>query len=396
MSRLRPRHGVGLGVAGVAAIVSFGLAAPPPLPQPAPASTSSVTVATQRYRVRAVELGQGETIYGAMRGLGAPVDAVRATGTTFTKVRAGTRVSATYEADGATPVSVRIRTGEAVVHVVEPAGEGWRMREEPVGYTLGRDVVAFDLRPSLWEAAEQAGLAPAQIVEVAKIFEYDVDFNTELADDAHLALVVERARDDAGDVHAVEPVAARLVNGSHTWTSLRWRTDEGLDWYGPDGVNHHRSFLRSPLEYFHVSSGFSLHRLHPVLGFERAHKGTDLAAPEGTPVRAVSDGTVTRAAYDGGFGNQVVIDHGAPYSTSYGHLSSMLVRRGQAVHQGDIIGRVGHTGLATGPHVHYQFMVDGVPRDPMTTPLPEVARASVADEPGFAAERDALVALLGG
>jgi murein DD-endopeptidase MepM/ murein hydrolase activator NlpD len=156
-------------------------------------------------------------------------------------------------------------------------------------------------------------------------------------------------------------------------------------YYAPDGKNLRKAFLRSPLEFSRISSGFSSARFHPILKTWRAHSGIDYAAPTGTRVKAAADGTVAFAGWQGGYGNVVILQHQGRYSTVYGHLSSFAkgLRSGQRVSQGDIIGHVGATGMATGPHLHYEFRENGVQRDPLRLAMPTATPVASKHLPAF-------------
>jgi murein DD-endopeptidase MepM/ murein hydrolase activator NlpD len=196
--------------------------------------------------------------------------------------------------------------------------------------------------------------------------------------------------------------AVRLTNptgGGKTkeYVAIRYQTKDGtVGYYAPDGKARKKAFLRSPLEFSRVTSGFSKSRYHPVLKKSRAHNGVDLGAPTGTPVRAVADGVVEFAGKAGGHGNHVKLAHDGPYETGYSHLSKILVHQGAHVHQGQIVGLVGMTGLATGPHLHYEFFVHGKYVNPMTVDLPLTEELKPDELPAFYAVRDALLERLNG
>jgi murein DD-endopeptidase MepM/ murein hydrolase activator NlpD len=167
-------------------------------------------------------------------------------------------------------------------------------------------------------------------------------------------------------------------------------------YYTPEGKSLHKSFLRSPLEFTRVSSGFSLARFHPILQHMKAHQGTDMAAPIGTRIRASGDATVDFVGQKGGYGNVIVLKHDNGITTVYGHLSRFAdgLRRGKKITQGDIIGFVGMTGLSTGPHLHYEFLVKGQHRDPMTVSLPKANPIAMENKPAFDAISNLSIAQL--
>ena len=167
--------------------------------------------------------------------------------------------------------------------------------------------------------------------------------------------------------------AAEFVNQGRAHRAVYFSKDgKSGGYYTPEGKNVEKAFLRSPIEYSRVSSGFSGSRMHPVLNRIRAHKGVDFAAPVGTPIKATADGVIAFAGRENGYGNVIKMDHQSKYSTVYGHLSRFAsgLRTGQRVKQGDVIGYVGMTGLTSGPHLHYEFKIDGQQRNPMSVALP--------------------------
>jgi len=175
------------------------------------------------------------------------------------------------------------------------------------------------------------------------------------------------------DVRTGRILAAEFINDGRTYSAVWFDDGDGKGgYYTADGKNIRKAFLRSPLEFSRITSGFSSARFHPVLQEIRAHKGIDYGAPTGTRVRATGDGIVESIGRQGGYGNLVVLRHQSQYQTAYGHLSGFAsgLRKGSRVSQGDVIGYVGSTGLATGPHLHYEFRVGGVHRNPLTVALP--------------------------
>jgi len=187
------------------------------------------------------------------------------------------------------------------------------------------------------------------------------------------------------------------VNNGKTYRAIGYRDSNGeMHYYTPDGKSLHKSFLRSPLEFTRISSGFSLGRFHPVLQRMRAHKGVDMAAPTGTRVKASGDATVDFVGQKGGYGNVIVLRHANGVSTVYGHLSRFApgLHRGEKVAQGEVIGFVGMTGLATGPHLHYEFLLNGEHRDPMKVALPKADPINAQNKVAFDAVSNQLSAQL--
>ena len=222
---------------------------------------------------------------------------------------------------------------------------------------------------SLFAATDASGLPDAVAIQVAEIFATDIDFHRELRKGDTFSVVYEALTADGEPVPWNEGtgrvLAAEFVNGGKTHQAVWFAGANGRGGYfGPDGTSKRRTFLASPMEFSRMTSGFAM-RFHPILKTWRAHLGVDYAAPTGTPVRTVGDGTVSFAGWQNGYGNVIQVDHGGDRKTLYAHLSRIDVRKGQRVEQGQHIGAVGSTGWSTGPHLHFEFHVRGKHQDPM-------------------------------
>jgi murein DD-endopeptidase MepM/ murein hydrolase activator NlpD len=227
---------------------------------------------------------------------------------------------------------------------------------------------------SLFESMAAAGGHDQTALSLANIFGYDIDFVLDIRPGDSFAVTYTEVLQDGKYLQDGPILAARFSNQGKEYLAVRYVNPAGnADYYSPQGASLHKAFLRAPLEFTRVSSPFSLHRMHPILNTIRAHKGVDYAAPIGTPVRAAGDGRVLFAGVRGGYGNLVELDHSRGITTVYGHLSRFAhgLRAGQHVAQGDVIAYVGMTGLATGPHLHYEYRVNGVFQNPQTVKLPE-------------------------
>lgn len=235
------------------------------------------------------------------------------------------------------------------------------------------------IESSLFEAAAAASIRDSTALAIADIFRYDIDFVLNLRPGDEFTVTYEQLWRDGAYVKDGAVLAARFVNAGHSYEAVRFVGPDGVaGYYTPDGRSLRRSFLRAPLEFTRVSSGFNSARLHPILNTIRAHKGVDYAAPIGTPVRAAGDGKVLFAGVRGGYGNLVELGHSGGVTTVYGHLSRFAagLRVGQHVAQGTLIAYVGMTGLATGPHLHYEYRVNGVFQNPQTVKLPNATPIS--------------------
>ncbi|MGH8730052.1 MAG: M23 family metallopeptidase, partial [Burkholderiales bacterium] len=208
-------------------------------------------------------------------------------------------------------------------------------------------------------------------IQLAEIFSSDVDFHQDLRKSDSFAVAYEVFYFVGEPIRSGRVLAAEFVNAGDVYQAVYFEDPEGRGgYYTPEGKNLRKAFLRSPLEFSRITSGFSRARFHPVLRTWRAHKGVDYAAPTGTRVRATADGVVKVAERQNGYGNVVILEHQSKYTTLYGHLSRFAVRKGEHVQQGEVIGYVGKTGLATGPHLHYEFLVDGRQQNPLRVATP--------------------------
>lgn len=260
---------------------------------------------------------------------------------------------------------------------LELVGARWQSRVETAALVPGVRLGSGSIRSSLFAATDDAGLPDAVASQLAEIFSTDIDFHRELRKGDTFAVVYESLSADGETVPWGEGVgrvlAAEFVNAGRTHQAVWFVDSQGRGGYfGPDGLSRRRAFLASPLEFSRVTSGFAM-RFHPLQKSWRAHLGVDYGAPTGTPVRAVGDGVVKFAGRQNGYGNVVEVQHAADRSTLYAHLSRIDVHKGQRVDQGTPIGAVGATGWATGPHLHFEFRVNGQHQDPL-----KVAKASEA------------------
>jgi murein DD-endopeptidase MepM/ murein hydrolase activator NlpD len=240
------------------------------------------------------------------------------------------------------------------------------------------------IQNSLFQAANDAGLTDRVAFELAEIFQYDIDFVLDIQSGDRFTVVYEEVFQDGAPLRVGNILAAKFVNDGREYRAVRYEDSQGRSqYYSPDGRSLRKAFMRAPVQFSRISSRFNLSRRHPVLNRIRAHKGVDYAAATGTPVRAAGDGRVRFVGRQGGYGNVVELEHGSGVVTVYGHLSRFApkLRRGQRVDLAQVIGYVGSTGLATGPHLHYEYRVRGVHKNPQTVPLPDA-------EPIPAAERE--------
>jgi len=234
---------------------------------------------------------------------------------------------------------------------------------------------------SLFEAAANADIPEDVIMDLVAIFGWDIDFSLDIRSGDRFGIVYEELYKDDVKIRNGRILSAEFINDGKIYQAAYYTDPKGdSDYYAPDGKSMRKAFLRSPVKFSRISSRFSNNRWHPVLSKWRSHKGVDYAAARGTPIRAAGDGKIIYAGNKGGYGRLVVIRHGGRYTTAYGHLHRYAkgARSGKKVKQGQIIGYVGSSGLATGPHLHYEFRVNGVHRNPLTVKLPEAQPVNAA------------------
>ncbi|MCB9760942.1 MAG: peptidoglycan DD-metalloendopeptidase family protein [Alphaproteobacteria bacterium] len=328
------------------------------------------------------------------------VQAVVAAGKPYadlTRIRAGKDLRLRFERDVPHPLSIAYALDEDRTLVIDLTTDPPTARVEEVEYETRLEVRRLTLTSSLWDAALSAGLRPGDVVRLAEIFQWELDFNTELRNGASFTIVSDDLYNDGDFTRPGAFYAVRLLNDDKEYTAFHYVSSDGTEgWYHPDGSASKKPFLRSPLEFARVTSSYNPKRYHPILKTRRPHLGTDFGAPTGTPVRAVGDGVVVIAGRSGGHGNRVKIDHAGPYATSYSHLSKVKVKNGQRVRQGDVIGLVGSTGLSTGPHLHYEVTVNGNHTDAMKVKFPTSEPLPASELAAFAQVRDRWMPVLDG
>jgi murein DD-endopeptidase MepM/ murein hydrolase activator NlpD len=255
--------------------------------------------------------------------------------------------------------------------VREEAGFAAKMIDNPVETRIRTATATID--SSVFQAAEAADISDIVALKLANVFAWDIDFVLDIREGDRFTAVYEQIYQNGKYLRDGEVLAAEFVNAGKVYRAVRFVADNGsAGYYTPDGLPMRKAFLRAPVEFTRVSSVFNPHRMHPILNLIRGHMGTDYAAPTGTPVHAAGEGRVSFAGRRGGYGNALILAHSNSVSTLYGHMSRFArnMRVGAHVQQGEIIGYVGMTGLATGPHLHYEYLVNGVHKNPQTVQLP--------------------------
>lgn len=250
---------------------------------------------------------------------------------------------------------------------------------------------------SLFEDGKKSGLSEKLILKLADIFAWDIDFALNLRDGDRFTVVFEKLFVEGQEFDTGEILSVEFVNQGKTYTAVRFDDNHGnTGYYTPDGNGLRKAFLQTPMDFAKISSHFDLHRKHPILNTIRAHKGVDYSAAIGTPVKSTADGTISFRGDKNGYGNVVEIEHGQKYSTLYAHLSGFKsnLKLGSKVKQGDVIGYVGNTGLATGPHLHYEFRIGGEHVNPLSAKLPRSMPMDKALLAKFKAQTQPLMAQL--
>ena len=250
---------------------------------------------------------------------------------------------------------------------------------------------------SLFLAGQEAGLSQSQIMELANIFGWDVDFALDIRKQDSFSLVYEKLYLDGEEYKNGRILAANFKNQGRNLEAVFYKGDKGAsNYFTPSGESMRKAFIRTPVDFARISSHFNLKRKHPVLHKIRAHRGTDYAASRGTPIKATGDGKVIFAGRKGGYGNTVIIQHGQKITTLYAHMNKFArnIRSGKRVKQGQIIGYVGSTGLASGPHLHYEFRVNGTHKNPVRVKLPHAKPVPSQEIEHFAEQTKPLLAQL--
>ncbi len=287
----------------------------------------------------------------------------------------GRAVSAETTADGRL-ATLRYLNGNTLMTITRD-GESFSATEQPVQLETRIISAAGEIRSSLFAATDKLHVPDAITLQMVDVFSTDIDFHKDLRKNDRFSLVYEMLYDRGEPVRSGRLLSAEFVNQGKTLNVVWFAPNDtggenGGSYYTLDGKNIRKAFLRSPLEFSRISSGFTAARFHPILQTWRAHTGVDFAAPIGARIKATADGVVEFAGVQGGYGNVVILRHPNKITTLYAHMAGFGpgISKGARVQQGDIIGSVGMTGLTTGPHVHYEFRVDNVHQDPMSVAVP--------------------------
>jgi murein DD-endopeptidase MepM/ murein hydrolase activator NlpD len=399
MGRLVARIAVIAVLAATGAVAAFATIAPSPeielllsrtpsvetLPIPAEA----LLPAPESY-IREERFQRGDTLAAFLSrlGIGDAQVATLARLRALQVLRPGNHVTADVTAEGQ-PLALSFLTGRDTLVQIAPQGDGFGVSEERAALYTQVAMKSSVIESSLFAASDVAGIPDSVAMQMADIFGGDIDFHRDLRKGDQFTVVYELHHLAGRPVRAGRVLAAEFVSQRKAYRAVHF----GTGYYAPNGTNLRKAFLRSPLEFSRVSSGFGMRR-HPIARVWRAHQGIDYAAPTGTRVRAVADAVVDHAGPKGGYGKVVILRHHGAYTTVYAHLSRIAVRRGARVAQNDTIGFVGQTGWATGPHLHYEFRISGKARNPFAIAMPAALPVAPQDLAAFRAHAAPLIARL--
>ena len=304
------------------------------------------------------------------------------------------------------PTHIVVRTTPEQRVTFRRISAGWSAEAQPIRWRPQEMRIEGAIDNSLYEALD-AGVSDDQLDssnrqrlawDLADVYAWEIDFTRDIRPGDRFQVVFERLVSEDGEVRFGRVLASDLTIAGKSLTAVRFTTSSVRSalYFDADGGSLRRAFLRAPVEFRRISSNFANRRFHPVLGLTRRHEGTDYAARPGTPVMAAGDGVVLRAGWAGGYGNLVELRHLNGITTRYGHLRGLArkIRRGARVEQGQVIGYVGSTGLASGPHLHYEFRMNGVAKDSRRVKIGGGAPVPKGDRAAFEQERDRLLAAL--
>ena len=314
----------------------------------------------------------------------------------FRKLPVGTEIQAETTASGGL-IALRYLGDSGTQILIEKQDGTFTAKILPAQLEKRLFVRTGEIKTNLYAATDDAGMPEAAANQLNELFSGDIDFHHDLRKGDKFTVVYEMTYSNGALLQTGRIQAAEFINQGHVYRAIYFQKDaQHGDYYTPDGKSVHKAFLRSPIEFSRVSSRFSSSRYHPILNKWRSHKGVDFAASMGSKVKVTADGTVSMVGSQGGYGNVIMVNHQGRYTTVYGHLSRFAkdLHKGQHVTQGDVIGYVGMTGLATGPHLHYEFKVNGQQHDPLRVALPDAKPIDHEYLTAFQAVADDLVARL--
>ncbi|MFJ7108336.1 OapA family protein [Pseudomonas sp. NPDC098740] len=349
---------------------------------------------------REVIVSKGDTLSTLFEKVGLPAASVHEVlasdkqAKQFSQLKHGQKLEFELSPDGQlTNLHSKVSDVESITLIKNDKGYAFnRITAKP---TVRSAYVHGVINSSLSQSAARAGLSHSLTMDMASVFGYDVDFAQDIRQGDEFDVIYEQKVVNGKAVGNGPILSARFTNRGKTYTAVRYTNKQGnSSYYTADGNSMRKAFIRTPVDFARISSKFSMGRKHPILNKIRAHKGVDYAAPRGTPIKAAGDGKVLLAGRRGGYGNTVIIQHGNTYRTLYGHMQGFAkgVQTGSSVKQGQVIGYIGTTGLSTGPHLHYEFQVNGVHVDPLGQKVAMADPISKAERARFLAQSQPLMA----
>jgi murein DD-endopeptidase MepM/ murein hydrolase activator NlpD len=368
---------------------------------PAVATVEPALPSAAPFEFVAVTIGRNDTLDQIFRGLQLKLSDLAELRTlpdvrkSLDMIRPGDVIQLTH-LDGEIKSLTR-RIDETATLSVTRAEQGFNANIVENPLETDERVLRGSVASSLYVAVNAAGGTDRLAVELADVFKYDIDFVNQVQPGDTFTVAHEQQYQDGEFVRDGDILAAEFTNSGKTYRAVRYVGPNGrADYYTPDGRPVRKAFLRYPVDYARISSGFSLARRHPVLNRVRAHKGIDFAAPTGTPIKAAGAGRIVSRGRNGGYGNAVVLAHSGGITTLYGHMSRFAKGQkvGDRVQQGQVIGYVGMTGLASGPHVHYEYRVNGMHKNPARVTMPKADPIPASLMADFKAQTTPLLARL--
>ena len=342
-----------------------------------PATTAVAGNATSFWRSERIQ--RGDTVAEVLRRLNVEDQAAseflrkNKSAEGLRQLPAGKEVQAETDANGAL-LALRYMGSDGNQVIIEKNDNSFKARTLAALVEKRIQIRTGEITSNLFAATDEVGLPDPAANQLSEIFGGDIDFHRDLRKGDKFTVIYEMNYINGEPARTGRILSAEFINHGHAFRAAYFQTTEFTgDYYSPEGKSMRKAFLRSPIEFSRVSSGFSKSRFHPLLNKWRAHKGVDYAAPMGTKVKVTSDGVVSFVGKQGGYGNVVMVSHQGRFTTVYGHLSRFAsgIKKGQKLGQGQLIGYVGMTGLASGPHLHYEFKLNGVQRDPLKVALPD-------------------------
>ncbi|KQN50416.1 peptidase M23 [Pseudomonas sp. Leaf48] len=377
------------------------VAAPEPAQAQAPVTASAPAAEEKKAEThREVIVGKGDTLSTLFAKVGLPTTSVHELlasnkqAKQFSQLKHGQKLEFELSPDGQlTNLHSKLNDLESIS--LTRNDKGYTFNRTTAKPTVRSAYVHGVINNSLSQSAARAGLSHSLAMDMASVFGYDVDFAQDIRQGDEFDVIYEQKVVNGKAVGNGPILSARFTNRGKTYTAVRYTNKQGnSSYYTADGNSMRKAFIRTPVDFARISSKFSMGRKHPILNKIRAHKGVDYAAPRGTPIKAAGDGKVLLAGRRGGYGNTVIIQHGATYTTLYGHMQGFAkgVKTGGAVKQGQVIGYIGTTGLSTGPHLHYEFQVNGVHVDPLGQKVAMADPISKGERARFLAQSQPLMA----